>query len=355
MPTVFFTRDRELDDTLESEAHLTLILVGVGLGILVIVTAAVYYGYRLVRILRPAWCFWRFSGPITNSADTVEVKRSESGTSEVNSLSVDMSMAQSKPSFIRRQTEPERTPPSSRIPSFFNSIRKNSSVSVPRQHTGVYTGTNNRSPFPGPPPAVRLNSPTTPTQSRFNSHGATPHTSPAQQGIVTPHIAAWMKVADSVVGRHPDAQPLSARVATQAEIDLISGHVHVPWAFNGPGPSGSQPPVPVKVMRPVLSAPASAIAPAIGQGHGQGQPQTQPPSTSLATSMTMKPRLGSSVLKDIGNLRGNREISTATVNKTSNSRSAKGKAAVRRAHDLGKENMPAVPSPLAQSGRHRTN
>lgn len=74
MPTVFFTRDRELDDTLESEARLTLILVGVGLGILILATGAIYYGYRLVQILRPAWCLWRFSGPIANSADTAEVK-----------------------------------------------------------------------------------------------------------------------------------------------------------------------------------------------------------------------------------------------------------------------------------------
>lgn len=75
MPTVFLSRDRELDETLEAQARLTLILVGVGLGILVLTTAAVYFGYRLLQTLRPAFCLrLRRSGPIANTAETAEAE-----------------------------------------------------------------------------------------------------------------------------------------------------------------------------------------------------------------------------------------------------------------------------------------
>ncbi len=67
------------------------------------------------------------------------------------------------------------------------------------------------------------------------------------QGGVSPHIAGWMRVADSIVGSHPFAQPLSERVATQAEIDLISGHVYIPWALDRPKSSR---PMPANLQRP---------------------------------------------------------------------------------------------------------
>lgn len=69
------------------------------------------------------------------------------------------------------------------------------------------------------------------------------------QGGASPHIAGWMRVADSIVGSHPFAQPLSARVATQTEIDLISGHVHIPWALDRPKTSR---PMPVKLQKPIV-------------------------------------------------------------------------------------------------------
>jgi len=69
----------------------------------------------------------------------------------------------------------------------------------------------------------------------------------APPGVVTPHIAEWMKVADRVVGRHPDAKPLCTRVASQREVDTISGHVYIPWAPTRPGLT---PPFPVKVLKP---------------------------------------------------------------------------------------------------------
>jgi hypothetical protein len=78
------------------------------------------------------------------------------------------------------------------------------------------------------------------------------------QGGVSPHIAGWMRVADSIVGSHPFAQPLSARVATQAEIDLISGHVYIPWAMDRPKSSH---PMPVNLQRP------NAINPSQHRGH----------------------------------------------------------------------------------------
>lgn len=78
-----------------------------------------------------------------------------------------------------------------------------------------------------------------------------------------------MGVADTVVGRHPFAQPLSARVATQAEIDLIGGHVHIPWAFR----ANISQPVPVKVLKPIAVSPPLSIYPvpnrnAAGAGAG---------------------------------------------------------------------------------------
>jgi len=92
---------------------------------------------------------------------------------------------------------------------------------------------------------------------------------PAAQTLVSPHIAGWMGVADTVVGRHPFAQPLSARVATQAEIDLIGGHVHIPWAFR----ANISQPVPVKVLKPIAVSPPLSIYPvpnrnAAGAGAG---------------------------------------------------------------------------------------
>jgi hypothetical protein len=72
-----------------------------------------------------------------------------------------------------------------------------------------------------------------------------------------PHTSAWTQVADHVVGRHPQGKPLNSRVATRAEISLISGHVHIPWAYTH---TKKNQPVPVKVQKPAaVYAPLSIV------------------------------------------------------------------------------------------------
>lgn len=82
---------------------------------------------------------------------------------------------------------------------------------------------------------------------------------PTPQPVVAVAPHAWIQVADHVVGRHPLGKPLITRVATQAEINLISGHVHIPWAY--PHVKKAQPvPVPVKVKKPpTIYAPLSIV------------------------------------------------------------------------------------------------
>ena len=82
---------------------------------------------------------------------------------------------------------------------------------------------------------------------------------PIPQPVVStlPHTSAWTQVADHVVGRHPQGKPLSTRVATRAEIALISGHVHIPWAYTH---AKKNQPVPVKVQKPpAVYAPLSIV------------------------------------------------------------------------------------------------
>lgn len=69
---------------------------------------------------------------------------------------------------------------------------------------------------------------------RYRSHSALGTLPPPLPiTIVSPHIAGWMNIADDVVGPHPFAKPLFERVASQAEIDLISDHVQIGWIHNG--------------------------------------------------------------------------------------------------------------------------
>ena len=82
---------------------------------------------------------------------------------------------------------------------------------------------------------------------------------PTSQPVVStlPHTSAWTQVADHVVGRHPQGKPLITRVATRAEIALISGHVHIPWAYTH---AKKNQPVPVKVQKPAaVYAPLSIV------------------------------------------------------------------------------------------------
>ena len=82
---------------------------------------------------------------------------------------------------------------------------------------------------------------------------------PTPQPVVStfPHTSAWTQVADHVVGCHPQGKPLITRVATRAEIALISGHVHIPWAYTH---AKKNQPVPVKVQKPpAVYAPLSIV------------------------------------------------------------------------------------------------
>lgn len=123
--------------------------------------------------------------------------------------------------------------PTQRSPA---TVRKYPTVS--HRPTAVYNSTNY---------GFRQASSTASPQPGFSQ---SPHSTyralPLQAGV-SPHIAGWMRVADSIVGSHPFAQALGARVATQAEIDLISGHVYIPWALDRPK---SSQPAQVKLQRP---------------------------------------------------------------------------------------------------------
>ena len=77
---------------------------------------------------------------------------------------------------------------------------------------------------------------------------------------VLPHTSAWTQVADHVVGRHPQGKPLITRVATPDEIALISGHVHIPWAYTH---VKKNQPVPVKVQKPAAVYAPLTIVPSL--------------------------------------------------------------------------------------------
>ena len=85
---------------------------------------------------------------------------------------------------------------------------------------------------------------------------------PTPQPVVStlPHTSAWTQVADHVVGRHPQGKPLITRVATRAEIALISGHVHIPWAYTH---AKKNQPVPVKVQKPAAVYTPLSIVPSL--------------------------------------------------------------------------------------------
>lgn len=85
---------------------------------------------------------------------------------------------------------------------------------------------------------------------------------PTSQPVVSafPHTSAWTQVADHVVGRHPQGKPLITRVATHAEIALVSGHVHIPWAYTH---AKKNQPVPVKVQKPAAVYPPLSIVPSL--------------------------------------------------------------------------------------------
>ncbi|KAF8804064.1 hypothetical protein BYT27DRAFT_7194787 [Phlegmacium glaucopus] len=86
---------------------------------------------------------------------------------------------------------------------------------------------------------------------------------------VSPHTSAWIQVADQVVGRHPHGKPLVTRVATPAEIALISGHIHIPWAY---AHVKKPQPVPVKIQKPAaIYAPLSIMPSLVLEDVGNAQ------------------------------------------------------------------------------------
>ena len=137
-------------------------------------------------------------------------------------------------------------------------------------------------------------------------------TMPTSQPVVSAlsHTSAWMQVADQVVGRHPHGKPLSTRVATDAEIALISGHVDIPWAYTH---TKKIQPVPAKVQKP-----AAVYAP-----------------------LSIVPSLA---LEDLGNIQG-LHIWRAVNN---NAKFFKSKSL---RHARGKENIPIAPQPVYSSRR----
>ena len=94
----------------------------------------------------------------------------------------------------------------------------------------------------------RIERPTISRLMQFAPRLGAPHVKsmPTLQPIVSalPYTSSWAQVADDVVGRHPQGKPLITRFATYAEITLISGHVHIPWAYTH---VKRNQPVPVKV------------------------------------------------------------------------------------------------------------
>ncbi|KAF9555931.1 hypothetical protein CPC08DRAFT_110585 [Agrocybe pediades] len=222
--TTVFARDREFDLTLESDARLISVLVAVAVAVLVLATAIFLYGYRVLRVMRSG-----LHHPGNTSKKSLD---SEKLTGSVRSDSKRseriMPTSSTFPDVYGRQaTAPVRPPRPPVMAPTPNPLRK--SPSVPHRPMAAY----NNIASVAPPAAAATR------------HHRRQYTSPP--GVVTPHIAEWMKVADKVVGRHPYAQPLCTRVATQEEVDLISGHVYIPWAYTGPGVTQ---PTPVKVMKP---------------------------------------------------------------------------------------------------------
>ena len=116
--------------------------------------------------------------------------------------------------------------------------------------------------FPPPPSMINLREPA--KHRRIDLDISRPmRMAPRQVGTsylpALPHTSAWTQVADHVVGRHPHGMPLSTRVATHAEIALISGHVNIPWAYTHTGTKKTQP-SPVKVQKPAtVYAPLSIV------------------------------------------------------------------------------------------------
>ena len=115
------------------------------------------------------------------------------------------------------------------------SIRKQMTIPHSKPNIQVYRGANGAH---------------TPIGTSTGSSPVAPHAA----RHVSPHIVGWVALADSVVGQHPHARPLHSRLATQAEIDMISGHVHIPWAHKN-DPTRPQPTA-VKVQKPVVFHPA---------------------------------------------------------------------------------------------------
>ncbi|KAF9483654.1 hypothetical protein BDN70DRAFT_276847 [Pholiota conissans] len=290
MPAVHL-RDIDLDLSLESEARTTLTLIGILIAVLVVSAAVVFSRHAISRFFRRIFCIGRRDSNRADMKGKVAEKEVQAPTPPLES------MPASYPGTLR----PERPTAIHQMPSFFNPIRKH--TSTPRYaNINLYRGVRG---LHTPPPARFGPSARLPMSSQ-NAYAAKP--------VVSPHVAGWMAVADSVVGAHPQARPLHTRVATKAEIDMISGHVHIPWAFkvdNRPAP------VAVKVQKPDVVFP---VLPA---------PSNQP-----------------ALLRDVGNVRG-RDADVA--NEESAQREKRTSRTKYTYRTRGKENIPVTSFPQSST------
>lgn len=298
-------RDVELDHTLESEAQTILKVIGAAVGALVLCGLIIFCA-------RPVWKYllrkMGLAGQDPNPAGKMVLRLIWFRLSHSHRL-----CAQTERLSVTGLAPPLRTMPAAHIAplgrdqkptedhrrhGFFNPVRKY--ASTPRySNIHIYRGAHGLHTPPAAKLAAAHRPPTMPALSLHTFAAA--------------HNAAWMDVADAVVGRHPHARPLHARVATRAEIDIISGHVHIPWAY---GASDRPQPVPVKVLKPLINYPAV------------------PPQPGL--------------LKDVSNV-GDRDV--RVVNKPLSGRAS---PRTKKAHRTrGKENMAAALPVTGSSVRAR--
>jgi len=117
--------------------------------------------------------------------------------------------------------------------------------------------------------------------------------------IVSPHIAGWMKIADDCVGPHPFAKPIFERVASQAEIDLISDHVQIGWIDNA---RRSQP-TPVTALGPAHDAKERVFSTSRGRFPNRFEKLVSP-SSFPGNDSTARPEYKAVVLNDHPRKRG---------------------------------------------------
>ncbi|KAF9530666.1 hypothetical protein CPB83DRAFT_920506 [Crepidotus variabilis] len=309
--------DQSLDLNLQSDTRLIAISIGVALAILVFATLAIIY---LLPVCRSVWRTIGLPRPNRNPSAAPESKQPHYLLEPVMA-----STPASKLKLPRTSPYPPGIvgpPPKQQAATFFTStasLRKHSTVS--HRPTALYNGVKS------------FVAPTKPRPTFQARNYGRPPNAPRQPpklssvGEVTPHLAGWMKVADEVVGRHPNAVPLRGRIATQEEIELISGHVHIPWASTE---SAEHRPIVINLHRPPPAKPA--------------YPDLPGPSTSLAKHQKRIGQLGPGPL--VVAMRNARRVHNAPVTTSSISKPIPIQFDLEKSHTArrprGKENMETV-------------